>query len=191
MVGGAIHVIDYHSSRLKDIPWECQRLLDRHTELGYEFGTHWLPHDARPATKAAGGRSMLQQAVAWAADHGGKIGRFAIAPKLDVQEGIQAARATFPLCRFDSGRCEEGIDHLKEYSRKYDSEKKTFSENPQHDIHSHAADGWRTVAVSWRQSRQVAQESAPRVLTGGVVRATFGEMKRRHFAKMRAQREKY
>ena len=160
-------------------------------DLGYEYGTHWLPHDARPRTKAAGGKSMLQQAIEFNGDHEGKLGRFAIAPSLDVQEGIQAARATFPRCRFDTERTEVGVDHLKGYRREYDEEKQTFSSRPEHDKHSHAADAWRTVAVTWKQSKRAAEERplGERLLRGNVVGMTFGTMKNDHLRKMRALRQ--
>ena len=102
-------------------------LLNKHQRDGYVYGTNWLPHDARPRTIAAGGKSILQQFSEFNRDHGDKLGRFAIAPRLDVQEGIQAARATFPKCRFDGDKCEIGIDHLKAYRREFDEENNVFA----------------------------------------------------------------
>ena len=191
--GMSINMIDYHSSQFKDIAWECLQLYNRHMELGYEYGIHWLPHDARPRTKAAGGKAMLDQAIEWARDHGNKIGKFGIAPRLDVQEGIQAARATLPFCRFDAEKCEEGIDHLKAYRREYDEEKNVYSSKPQHDRASHAADALRCVATTWRRSKAAAPEMSfqQKIMASNVVGINFGQLKEEHFRKMRANANPY
>ena len=143
MIADEIHVIDYVEDNFKDVEFYYLMLKNKHDQLGYRYGTHWFPHDARPRTLAAGGKSILQQFNDLNGDHGytddrGDMGRFAIAPRLDVQEGIQAARATFQKCRFDADKCEIGIDHLKAYRREYDEEDNVFSSTPKHDGASHA-----------------------------------------------------
>lgn len=191
VVGEELHVIDYLEDNFKDVEFYALSLLNKHEQLGYEYGTHWLPHDARPRTIAAGGKSILQQFFEFNQDHQDKLGRFAIAPRLDVQEGIQAARATFPKCRFDGDKCEIGIDNLKAYRREYDEENNVFSSAPKHDGASHAADGFRTVAVTWRRSKIATEETSPhaRLMAQNVVGLNFGQLKRDHFRKMRSQRE--
>lgn len=191
IVEGDIHVIDYEEERFKDVEFFGLMLKAKHDLLGYRFGTHWLPHDARPRTLAAGGKSILQQFLDFNGDHGGILGRFSIAPRLDVQEGIQAARATFPRCRFDTARTMAGTDHLKAYRREYDEEKNLFSSAPLHNGDSHAADGFRTVAVTWKKSREQAQAVPLQegLRRGNVIGMPFGEMKRAHLRKMREKRE--
>lgn len=190
--GHPLHVIDYEEENFKDVEFYCTMLLNKHVQHGYVYGTHWLPPDARPRTIAAGGKSILQQFQEYNRDHQGKLGRFAIAPKLDVQEGIQAARATFPHCRFDGARCEIGIDHLKAYRREFDEENNVFSSQPKHDGASHAADGWRTVAVSWRRSKAEShpvQTPRQRLMNGSIDRITMGEIRRNHLTRVRSMRE--
>lgn len=191
IVGDDINVIDYEEDNFKDVEFYALMLKNKHDLLGYRYGTHWLPHDARPRTIAAGGKSILQQFHDLNRDYDGVLGRFAIAPRLDVQEGIQAARATFQRCRFDGDKCEIGIDHLKAYRREFDEENNVFSSNPKHDGASHAADGFRTVAVTWRRSKAVAQEMpfAEKLMQGNVVGMTFGQLKKQHFSSLAAKRE--
>lgn len=192
VIDGNLHVIDYCEARFKDVEYYGQLLLNKHETDGYEYGTHWLPHDARPRTLAAGGKSILQQFIDFNRDHQDRLGRFAIAPKLDVQEGIQAARATFPRARFDYERCEVGVDHLKAYRREYDEDKNIFSSTPLHNGDSHAADGWRTVAVTWRQSKRMAEERPliAGLIAGNVIGMPFGELRKQHMRKMTALRER-
>lgn len=191
VIGEEVRVIDYQEDNFKDVEFYALMLKNKHEALGYEYGVHWLPHDARPRTIAAGGKSILQQFHDLNQEYKGVLGGFRIAPKLDVQEGIQAARATFPKCRFDSEKCETGIDHLKAYRREFDEENNVFASTPKHDGASHAADGWRTVAVSWRKSKAVSHEIPleKRLMAGNVTSVDFGTLKRAHLSKMRALRE--
>jgi hypothetical protein len=191
VVGEDLHFINYDEDNFKDVEFYALMLKNKHDQLGYVYGTHWLPHDARPRTIAAGGKSILQQFNDFNRDHGDVLGRFAIAPRLDVQEGIQAARATLPKCRFDGDNCEIGIDHLKAYRREFDEENNVFSSAPKHDGASHAADGFRTVAVTWRRSKAASHELTPhqKLMAGNVVGMSFGDMKRAHLDRMREMRD--
>lgn len=191
VIGNDINIINYDEDNFKDVAFYGQMLLDKHEKLGYEYGIHWFPHDARPRTLAAGGKSILQQFHEFNEDHKGKLGSFAIAPRLDKQEQIQAARATFPHCRFDGDKCEIGVDHLKAYRREYDEENNVFSSQPVHDGASHAADGFSCVAVTWRRSKAATQEPsfAQKIMAGNVHALNFGQIKDAHLRRMRAARE--
>ena len=193
-----LRFIDYEEDNFKDVEFYYLMLKNKHDQLGYRYGIHWFPHDARPRTLAAGGKSILQQFNDLNGDHGytdgrGDMGRFAIAPKLDVQEGIQAARATFPKCRFDGDKCEVGIDHLKAYRREFDEENNIFSSQPKHDGASHAADGFRTVAVTWRRSKVEAKEVGfmDKLMAGNVVGLRMVEIRDAHFKKAKVARGGY
>lgn len=191
IVGDEIRVIDYLEDNFKDVEFYCLALKNKYDTLGYRYGTHWLPHDARPRTIAAGGKSILQQFHEFNGDYGDILGKFAIAPKLDVQEGIQAVRATLPKCVFDKERCMDGIDHLKAYRRKFDEENNIFSSAPLHDGASHAADGFRTIGVSWRKAKVENQpiSSHDNFIQGNVINMSWKDMKAEHFKKMRSSRE--
>jgi phage terminase large subunit len=192
--GRDLHLIHHHASNGKDVQFYVDYLLALRLELKVEYGTHWLPHDARPRTLAAGGKSILQQFQEAARIHP-ELGRFAIIPRLDVIEGIQAARKTFPMCRFDKTRCAKGLESLRNYHRKWDDEKKMFMDNPEHDWSSHDADAFRYLSLSWRFSKPKQElDMSPeavteRLLKNNPVGFTFGQMKEKHFAKRRQLRE--
>jgi len=157
--GQEIDVIDYwadsgceiyeDAAPLKSI---AHVLLDKAKTFGYQYATHWVPHDARPRRLGMGGKSILQQFQDAAKLHPA-LGRFAIAPKLDIQEGIVAARKTFASCRFHKTRCDLGLQALRHYHREWDSEKKIYLDHPVHDWSSHCADAWRTVGLTWKPSK--------------------------------------
>lgn len=200
-----LDVIGHHSSSLKDIPFYVQVLLQFMQAHGVRYTTHWLPHDARPRTLAAGGKSILQQFTDAANNlRAGKpafdgwpmpeapidIGEFCIAPRLDKQEGIQAGRRTFPYCRFHKSNTEKGLESLRHYHREWDDEKKAFSNEPKHDWSSHDADGWRTRAVTYTLPDQPETEASAheKLLAGNPTKQRMGVLTKRHFEQKKRER---
>ena len=70
---------------------------------------------------------------------------------LSVQDGIQAARLTLAKTYFDRDKCGEGVEALKLYRREWDDDRKIFRDKPLHDWTSHPADGFRELAIAWRE----------------------------------------
>lgn len=190
LVGSSINIFDHHASNGKDVQFYVDLLLSKRKEHGITYGTHWLPHDARPRTLASGGKSILQQFQEAAKANPG-IGRFAILPRLDVQEGIQAARKTFPFCRFHKTRCAKGLNSLRQYHREWDDEAKVFLANPSHDWSSHDADAFRYLSLSWKFKRPDQPDSPliDKLMAGNPTRQTFGELLKLHFNRKRNERE--
>ena len=194
--GRRIDVFDHWSGNMVDIDNEenpdkslVHILLARRKQHGIKYGTHWLPHDARPRTLAAGGKSILQQFHDAAKRHP-ELGRFAICPRLDRQEGIQAARKTFPYCRIHATRCADGIENLRSYHREWDADLRMFRDNPLHDFSSHDADAWRTLSLTWKFTNPKQPEStiADALEKGSIGAQTYGEIKKKHLSRMRAAR---
>jgi phage terminase large subunit len=183
VIAGEIRVIDYYANNFKEIPFYAEILRQK----GYQYGLHWVPHDAKPKKLGMGGKSILQQFLEE------DVGNFAVVPNLSVEDGIQAANATFPRCYFDRENCSEGVEHLKSYCRKYDEAKKTFSSTPVHDQHSHASDAFRYLSLTWRQSKAQVPEltQMEKFHKGNVVGINFGAMKKEHFRKKRLENERY
>ena len=71
-----------------------------------------------------------------------------MAPKLPVDEGIDAVRALIPRCWFDERKCERGIEALRQYRKGWDDRLKVFRDRPLHDWASHAADAFRYGALT-------------------------------------------
>ncbi len=184
MIFGEVHVIDYAEDAGKGIDFYADLLKAKQKNLGYRYGTHFLPHDARARTLAAGGKSIQQQL------HAHNVGRLVIAPRLDVEEGIQAGRATFPHCWFDASNCEDGLEHLRNFKREWDDEKKVFSMKPVHDRASHAASAFRTLSLVWKNPKIRPQETPieERMLRASVQNVTYGELKNKLFARKRRER---
>ena len=197
LVGTEVWVVDHFASAFMDICNEEEPekslvhvLLRKAKVHGITYGTHYLPHDARPRTLAAGGKSILQQ-FQDAAKKYPALGRFVIGKRLDRQEGIQAGRKTFQWSRFHKTNCDKGLESLKHYHREWDDENKIFLDSPKHDWASHDADAWRTLALSYKFPTPATPDKPienlqANALSNGV---TFGSLRKLHFAKQRALRQ--
>lgn len=153
-IGFDFRLIDFESDCLQDVGHYLKRLQDR----PYVYGTHYLPHDAKAKTLAAGGRSVEQQIAA-----GGR--KVQIVPKLSVTDGIAAARAIFGRCWFDADKCADGVQALRHYRYEKDEQLGTYKKEPLHDWASHPADAFRYFAVAIREpqrQREVRRQQMPR-----------------------------
>jgi phage terminase large subunit len=108
-------------------------------QKSYRWGTDFLPHDgnSRSVNTGKSAKEILEQ-----------LGRkVEIVPRLDVEEGIQAARLMFPRIYFDLSKTAKLLQSLKKYRRQMHQSTGTFGA-PLHDDASHDADAFRYLAVS-------------------------------------------
>ena len=185
VIGSEIHVIDFWEGNFMEIPEICQMIKNKKNEYGYSYGTHWVPHDAKPTRLGMGGKSILQQLVEE------DVGQFRLTPNMGRDKGIQAGRVTIGRSWFDKEKCGDAVEHLKSYHRKYNEELKKFSDEPVHDEHSHAADAWRYLSIVWKESANIESEvtQMEKFHKGNVIGINYGSLKDDHFAKKRRERE--
>jgi hypothetical protein len=157
VVGGEVRVIDFFAVSGADIRTIAEVVVNK----GYTYGKHHLPHDAR-AKSLQTGRSIVEQL----ADHLG-INHLSVVPNIGLQDGIQAIRQMLPRTWFNSVRCGDGIEALRQYQREYDEDKKAFRASPRHDWTSHPADAFRMLAVAWRQEPAAQKPLDSKVLIVG------------------------
>lgn len=134
-VGSEIRVIDYFESSGQGFPFYIGKLQEK----GYVYGKHTAPHDieVRELTSGKSRRDTARQ-----------LGiSFGVAPKLPIHEGIDAVRNIFGKCWFDSKKCKDGLNTLKNYRKQYDEKRKTYLNQPYHDWSSNGADAFRTFAT--------------------------------------------
>lgn len=157
VVGGEVRCIDFYAVSGADIRAIAEVVVNK----GYRYGKHYLPHDAR-AKSLQTGRSIVEQL----ADHLG-IGNLSVVPNIGLQDGIQAVRQVLPRTWFNSVRCGDGVEALRQYQREYDEDKKAFRASPRHDWTSHPADAFRMLAVAWRQEPAAQRPLDSKVLIVG------------------------
>jgi phage terminase large subunit len=137
---GGYNIIDYYENQMQPLDHYLEYLDDK----PYTYQKIWLPHDAKAKTFQTG-RSTVEQILAHYQKSDVQID---VAPKLDVQDGIDAARLILPSCSFNQVKCYGGIEALRAYRRSWDEVKKVYSDKPVHDWASDGADAFRYFALA-------------------------------------------
>ena len=138
-IGQEIHLIDYYENSGVGLDHYAKIL----NEKAYNYEAHILPHDVR-VKELGTGKSRLETLENLG------IYNIEIAPRLSVDDGIQATRSMLNRCWFDAEKCERGIEALLQYRREFDEKLKSWRGRPLHDWTSHGADSFRYLAVGYR-----------------------------------------
>tara|TARA_R100000353_G_scaffold4395_1_gene6495 strand:- start:1783 stop:3042 length:1260 start_codon:yes stop_codon:yes gene_type:complete len=138
-IGQEVHLIDYYENSGVGLDHYAKVLSDK----GYHYESHILPHDVR-VKELGTGKSRLETLDSLG------VKNIEIAPRLSVDDGIQAARSMLNKCWFDADKCERGIEALLQYRREFDEKLKSWRGRPLHDWTSHGADSFRYLAVGYR-----------------------------------------
>jgi hypothetical protein len=142
VVGSQLFIYSHKATSGVGLEWWRDTLAAEDEEHGWTAGSDYVPHDAK-AREMGTGRSRVETMRALGL-------KPMLVPGHSVDDGINAARRTLPLCVFHP-RCEEGgLSALEQYRREWDEEKKAFRASAVHDWTSHPADAFRYLAMSWR-----------------------------------------
>ena len=133
---GEIRLIDYYENAGEGLD-HYVNIID---QKNYEYSKHILPHDVKVRELGNYGKSRLESLLEL-----GIAGE--VAPKLPIEDGIEAVRKALPNCWFDKDKCRQGIEYLKAYQKKWDDKNQCFRNKPHHNYASHCADSFRTGIV--------------------------------------------
>ena len=139
--GPETRIIDHYETSGVGLDHYVRVLQDK----GYVYDQHILPHDVK-VRELGSGKSRLETL------QGLGLNNIQIAPQLNVDDGIQAARSLLATCWFDVEKCSHLIDALRSYHREYDDNNRTWKGRPNHDWSSHSADALRYLAVGHRET---------------------------------------
>jgi phage terminase large subunit len=153
--GAEFRIIDYYENSGVGLDHYARVLQDK----GYIYDSHILPHDVQ-VKELGTGKSRLETLDALG------IRTVEVAPKLMIDDGIQAVRSMLDKCYFDEERCDRGIEALRQYQRDFDEKGKTWRGRPKHDWTSHGADAFRYLAVGYRPTASNWGEPIRRGLRG-------------------------
>lgn len=163
---------------------------------GYTYDKIWLPHDAK-AKSLQTGRSTVEQYLSqqvYDDKKGEMVQEFpvAVAPKLDLQHGIDAVRLMLPFCYIDKDKCKNGIEALRAYKRGYNELTKAYTDSPVHDWSSNGSDAFRYFAlVAKKFTQKMGVEDVLALISPLHYRFTLDEMfemnEKSHTPKIRAR----
>jgi len=107
---------------------------------GYNYVHHYAPHDIE-VREMGTGKSRREMAKSLGM-------KFKIAPKLSIEDGINAGRARFRTLWIDQEKCAQFLHCISLYHKEWDDKRGVFKDRPFHDFTSHFADAYRYWAVT-------------------------------------------
>lgn len=135
-----VYFIDYYEDHNKSYDFYIKFML---SEKPYNYGKVFLPHDSAKRDEvtlksyADKVRDMLND----------KHIDVVVLKKDDPINGINLGKVFLNRCYIDSNKCDQGIEHLQKYKRKWKEEAGWIHE-PLHNKHSHASDSYRYAVLS-------------------------------------------
>lgn len=148
-IGLDYRFIDFIEDWNKDYDEYVRQLLSR----PYVFGTHYLPHDAKQkrqaktSSQAKTPQEMLEELG---------LRDTIIVPRPQTKiVAITQARQVLPQCWFDATNTAKGFAHLEAYHKKWDSTHACWSQEPEHDVHSEAADAFMQFATGYSPAQVI------------------------------------
>lgn len=191
VAGNELRAVDYYENNRQDMRHYVEQLYGRELtnivygengkiisyDLGlpiaeashriiYNYGDHYVPHDAANKLLQAGGRSIVDQLF--------EMGiKCKVVGATSQQNQISAARAAIDLAYFDQEKCKQGIRCLKKYEFEDRGDERGYSTTPKHNIYSHGCDAWEVVAQIWKSAKIETPPSRPRFLNEITVNEIF------------------
>ena len=135
---GEIRLIDYYENSGFGLDHYVDVLNNK--PYSEDYSTHVAPHDIKVREIGNFGKSRLESAL--------ELGiAFEVAPKISIEDGIEAVRKALINCWFDKNNCQKAIENLKAYQKRWDDKNQCFRNKPMHNYASHCADSFRTGIV--------------------------------------------
>ena len=138
-IGKEIHIVDYLEASGEIISFYANEIKRRN----YLLGKCYLPHDGNNrnlvSTKTPASELL---------EYGFKVDTV---PALDIEYGINEVRKLMPRMWFKKSTTGPFVNHIEHYSKKWNEQLGRYV-GPNHNIHSHAADTLRGLAVRYRES---------------------------------------
>lgn len=135
-VASEIRVIRYIEDRQRYIPSYSAELK----ELKLNWGTMFLPHDAKAQHLTGASAQEQFQTLGW---------NVQIVPDIGVENGIRKTREVFHRVYVDKSNASDLLNRLGRYRRRVNADGQAST--PVHDDESHGADGFRYMAIAAEQ----------------------------------------
>lgn len=151
-IGETIRIIDYYQESGKGMDHFANVVLNK----PYVYGYHFPPHDImqRESSRGLTKREMYKE-----------LGiKFTDPVYVEIDDGIEVVRRTFPKVWIDEGNCKQLIKALENYREEFDIKRKVYKGRPLHDWASHAADAMRYLCAALPKSKDgMSQKDADRL----------------------------
>lgn len=138
----------------------AEELKKRQQAKGFTWGTHLWPHDGEAVDVGSVSGDTRKQTFA-------KLGfNVEIVPsgKGAVADGIEAVRRVLKTSKWDRDGCEEGLEDMRGYVRKFDKIHNRYVDEPDKNGCDHTADAKRTAAMGRNLIRNDMAQWSPDVM---------------------------
>jgi hypothetical protein len=139
-----VRVLGYLQNSGEGIPYYAAAVRDLYEKNGWsrEGAIDYVPHDAR-VKEWGSAKTRLEQLTE---------AKFKprIATEMSIDDGINAVRATLPMCTFDAAGCSEGLKALKSYRHEWNDDAGCWRSTPLHNWASHGSDAFRYLCAAHR-----------------------------------------
>ena len=153
-IAGEIRVIDYYEETGETLGHYANVVKSK----PYTYDYHILPHDVMQRSIQTG-RTRYDTLKNLGLD-------IRVAPRISIEDGINAVIQMLPKCWFDVDKCDKGLRALMNYRSQYDKKSGTFKKIPVHDEYSHAADAFRYLAIGMKSYKET--QAANRFKNGDI-----------------------
>jgi phage terminase large subunit len=143
VVGLQPRIIDYHEATGSEA--DLAKLAAVIRSKPYEYGKHFLPHDAAHERLGMTGSISAQLNTLGIANQVLSIG-----PKAAQRT---AGQALLQECFIDETRCKDLVHALMNYRFEWDEDRKTFKDEPYKDWTTDGADAFQYFAVVWEANQ--------------------------------------
>lgn len=148
--GTEIRLLDYYQNTGMGLDHYVSVLRQK----PYSYRKHVAPHDIE-VREFGSGKTRWEMAEALGI-------YFEIAPKLSLEDGINASRQVFSRCYFNEEKASQGLECLMNYRWEFNTRIDEFKAVPVHDWASHGADAFRYMAVTVNRKTEKAKPLAYR-----------------------------
>ena len=159
VIGTVVHIIDYYENNQHGLEHYIKYLDTK----PYKYGKHVAPHDMANHSFSTG-VSRIEMAA--------NLGvNFIVAPKLPIQDGIEASKVTLAKCYIDNDKCEQLIKNFNLYRYEWDDRRQMYKNTFFHGPESHSVDAFRMLSVTLPK---VAYKNSPEELDARYNKAVHG-----------------
>lgn len=147
--GPAINFIDTYANTGEGL----EHYVNVIKEKKYRIGRMFMPWDV-DTQELGTGKTRKETLYALG------VTNITVAPKLPIQDGIDAVRRLFTRFYFDEQNCEKLYNALANYRKDFDTKLGVWKNTPRHDTNSHWADAVRVLALTWHEKMDTGSDGA-------------------------------
>jgi len=140
VIGRKVCVIDCYNKNNEDLSHYVSKLRSYSELKGYQYGTHFVPHDAKKH-ELGSGKTRLQ-ILEDLGIHTTILGRTLL------NDGIEVVRHTFKRVFIDKKKCSYLLSALEHYSRRWDPIHKRFVNKDKEDWSTDFCDCFRYMCMA-------------------------------------------